>query len=105
ALPLLHGCCRSPVTCIASQQSIRCHKINASLYWLVFRFGRQIVGDGGSNQFFQSRRIQAGTLAEVNRSGGLGFKASVEEVLRVFQRGSLEKVDLHMVLESACGAN
>jgi len=65
----------------------------------------QIVGDGGANEFLQRGLINGLAFAEINGARRLGLKPGVEETLRILQRSPFEKIDLHVVLQSAGAAN
>jgi hypothetical protein len=60
-----------------------------------------VEGNGRMNQVFQRRRIDAVAFVYVYGAARFGFKAGVEETMRVIQRGALEKVDLDVILEGS----
>ena len=76
-----------------------------SITWSPLFAGGQIVGDGGTNQILQGRRVNTIAFTEVDGSGVLGIEAGVEHTLRIFQRCAVEEIELHMILEGTGAAN
>src|SRR6266498_4867645 len=63
------------------------------------------MGNSGANKILQGGLINVITFAEIDGARCLRIKSSIEETLRILQGSPFEKIELHVVFESAGAAN